>query len=628
MKRVDLQGVFKPVFYLFTLAALFLLSSPIAAEDQSLFRRLDELSHHHYWHTLMHYRKAGRGWKSEVVSENFFLSEHGKTDPVAEIKKNWELFFVKKDRDAITHFPARYRWLKKMIGTTGGYPEEQFFSDEYRAYRKASAEIVTVHLLFATDYLGRPESVYGHTLLLFETKDDRGLLGQSLNFAASARGASSFDYIFKGVFGGFPGVYHLSHYYEKVNLYTYAQSRDLWEYELEASPEDIAMLMDHLWELDHAELPYYFFSANCAYNILYLVDLLDTDESLVARCKPWVSPVDTIHIVEEGGLIRQGGHYRPSVGARFRAAERGLGEKQRDRAFAIARGEYDIEDLVYDTAFTEGEKSEILDLALVYYHYNSYPIADEREEYEAIHRQTVKLAAAKSRLPLTSVRKPLREDPLEGHPPLMMAFGCGYSFGAPVLYFKLRPSYHSFSDPFYGYTRGGEIVFPALSLFLEPGETVRVRLDELTIAAVTSIKPIIAGDAPISWRASAAIDDAKPVSEDYGLTIRGGVGPSFELTPLLWMYLFGDLIGRVEEKSNLAPACAMGLLLAPCKYVNLQGEGGVRQYLIWERVTLPYVEGALVFRLGKQSALTLEGEYYFETIDDSLKLLGGGRIYF
>ena len=45
------------------------------------------------------------------------------------------------------------------------------------------------------------------------------------------------DYTYKGLFGGFPGAYSSSPYYEGILEYNDIEDRNLWEYEILASPD-------------------------------------------------------------------------------------------------------------------------------------------------------------------------------------------------------------------------------------------------------------------------------------------------------------------------------------------------------------------------------------------------------
>src|SRR5690606_41368354 len=50
-------------------------------------------------------------------------------------------------------------------------------------------------------------------------------------------------YSLRGLLGGFPGRYQLVPYFLKVQEYNNAESRDLWTYELDFSPEQIRSLL-------------------------------------------------------------------------------------------------------------------------------------------------------------------------------------------------------------------------------------------------------------------------------------------------------------------------------------------------------------------------------------------------
>ena len=76
----------------------------------------------------------------------------------------------------------------------------------------------------------------------------------------------------QGLIGGYPGTFSVLPYYIKVREYSNLENRDLWEYELNLSPEEIEIFVDHLWELGSTYFAYYYLSENCSYHVLGLLE--------------------------------------------------------------------------------------------------------------------------------------------------------------------------------------------------------------------------------------------------------------------------------------------------------------------------------------------------------------------
>lgn len=76
------------------------------------------------WRRLGHWKRTLTGFlESQADGPNFFLSPHGKQNPGAELDATLRAFFATLPADvpeAVQHpicqFPARYRWLDKVLG--------------------------------------------------------------------------------------------------------------------------------------------------------------------------------------------------------------------------------------------------------------------------------------------------------------------------------------------------------------------------------------------------------------------------------------------------------------------------------------------------------------------------------
>src|ERR1019366_9085804 len=83
--------------------------------------RAQKLSHHPYWHRLLHYGHDLRGmYQSEIDDPTFFTSPRGRRDPEAELDATLAAFFAPPSQDpeqqqAQCRYPARYAWLKEEL---------------------------------------------------------------------------------------------------------------------------------------------------------------------------------------------------------------------------------------------------------------------------------------------------------------------------------------------------------------------------------------------------------------------------------------------------------------------------------------------------------------------------------
>ena len=127
-------------------------------------------------------------------------------------------------------FPARSQWLMQQLNISQqqlpvvSCPEFDQWYAQIKPYQ--------VTLIYATDFMGNPSSMFGHTLLRLDPKDQKqlNLVSYAVNYAATVNSDDNWSYAWKGVVGKYPGEYSLMPYYRKVKEYGDFESRDLWEY--------------------------------------------------------------------------------------------------------------------------------------------------------------------------------------------------------------------------------------------------------------------------------------------------------------------------------------------------------------------------------------------------------------
>src|ERR1051325_1313323 len=82
------------------------------------------------------------------------------------------------------------------------------------------------------------------------------------------------------------------------------ETRDLGEYELAFTPEELERVLEHAWELLSAYFQYFFFDENCSYHLLGLLQVARPDLELTAPFRWWALPSDTVRqVVRQPGLV-------------------------------------------------------------------------------------------------------------------------------------------------------------------------------------------------------------------------------------------------------------------------------------------------------------------------------------
>lgn len=498
---------------------LFLLLSPGSAfpgpaapdgagyQDELLdaARRLG-LSGERYWDVLLHY-KGGPGQRRSLVDDpRFFLSPRGKADPEAELEAAVSGFFEAGGEEKETprcRFPARYAWLSERLAVDPArIPPVSCPSLDWKTAR---IDARRASLVFATGHLNSPASMYGHTFLRIDPAYESPLLAHAVNYAATTDPRDGgFTYAFKGIFGLYPGYYSILPYYDKVKEYHGMDQRDLWEYPLRLSPEQVRRMTLHVLDLQEIGSDYYFFGENCSYNLLFLLEAAAPEASLTERFGPWTIPADTVKAVKEAGLLESPA-YRPSQVRQIRALAESLGDEGAGRAAAVADGALPPSEAAADGA-SPGERARALDAAAetVQLRYMKRQLSEEafRKRYLPILAERSRIAGAGTERP--AVPRPAPPD--RGHGSSRASLGGGVRGDDAFVEAGYRPAYHELLDDGDGYTEGSEIDFLNLAVrwWLEED---RVRLHRLDLVRIVSLAPRDRFFRPVSWKVLASVRD-------------------------------------------------------------------------------------------------------------------------
>lgn len=207
-----------------------------------------QLAQHETWLALLHYKRETvlRQFVSQVDDAAFFLDKNGKTDAHEELIADINAFLQPPGSGhAQCLFPARWWWLKQQLALSDDL-------DVPCARLHAFMEKVShqkLFLAFPSMYLKNPGSTFGHTFLRFDGDGKSILSSQTLNYAARTDKSDNLAvYISKGLSGGYRGFFRVRPYSETVQEYNNIENRDIWEYQLAFTPDEIEQLVRHLWK--------------------------------------------------------------------------------------------------------------------------------------------------------------------------------------------------------------------------------------------------------------------------------------------------------------------------------------------------------------------------------------------
>lgn len=274
------------------------------------------------WLKINLYKKNNKTYKSEIVNDDYFVSPVGRTNPLAEYYafKKLILGFLEKrtSEKVLCRFPARMTLFEKYY---------VWFNEKERPvcadYNKENRPklIVSVSLIHVSGYFDNPSSYYGHTLLRLNYRaemPDQISLNSSISYGANITDSESSPlYVANGLFGGYEARYRRNNHFLHTHNYTNNQIRDVWEYELILTPQQIKFISEIIWELNNARFKYYFLNDNCAHRVAKILELA-MEINITKSHGFWLLPMQVVRNLDKEskkqnpGFIKQE-TYHPSL---------------------------------------------------------------------------------------------------------------------------------------------------------------------------------------------------------------------------------------------------------------------------------------------------------------------------
>jgi hypothetical protein len=452
------------------------------------------------------------GRESLAQGPDFFVSKDGARDPAAELAGTLRALYGlvpltpdQQKRNIIPaqcRFPARALWLAgKLRFDLTGVPQAdcERLADYLRRLAPQS-----VSLIFSSYYMNNPASAFGHTFLRIHRNDlqvaeeNRELLDTAIDYSADPDTTNPIFYAAKGLFGLFKGEFHRFPYYYKVREYNDYESRDLWEYELSLTPEQLFMLCAHIFELGSAWFPYYYTRENCSYLILAALETAAPELHLLGEIKWPVIPSDTVKaLFANPGFVREV-RYRPSAMTQLRARIAGMSRAQLRAVERLAANPETPLD-----AFAPETQIRIFDATadLIEVRYAKQLVVQPDGEGGKL-KQRVLERRAQFLLPSAELRipPPLDKRPEVGHGSGRVDVAGGASSdggGYAALGFRL--TLHDLGDPPAGYPELSQIQFLPGQLRFYPQGT-SLQLEQFDFLDAISLHGMSALDTSLSWR--------------------------------------------------------------------------------------------------------------------------------
>lgn len=490
------------------------------------------------WQRLLHYQNYFGGYKSTIDHSGFFFAKGGKFDPRAELQATLTAFRSGSPKvgpqklDPWCAFPARAMLLRdsgllKRDLSSSTCPHWHHWRDNLK--------LRSISMVFSSAYSGNPASMLGHTFLKFNLQTDgssagttsagttSAMLDYGASFSALPEESMGFTYFFNGLTGGYKGIFSIEPFYIHAMSYAYGENRDLWEYELDLSAQQVDYLLAHFWELyASAYVDYYFLDDNCSKLLIEVLAILVPGEDIVATLSWLVTPHETIHVMKDFFAVKKV-HFYPSLRRRFDYSVAVLSQEEKQKLTLLVKSS----DLQRLDAFSNAT----LDAYLRWMTLQKTKLNKEDQvELRQKEQLVLKSRARRREVSPTQVVPRANNQPDRGHRGKRLSVGGQSAAGEkPYPYLGMRYGLHDLFDPAAGYEKYYHMSYGDLRL-AKPGEQWRY---DLRLFDILSLEPLGSIEKLISWR---LVTGLRSFDFENGVRtcaqcfyLRGGAGGALEV---------------------------------------------------------------------------------------------------
>ncbi len=597
----------KPLLLFFlslaTLPATSLAEAVDAHYLQDLQSKVDSehLATSRPWLLLGHYRQRWfGGYYSEVAGQAFFISPVGKTDPAAELHATLAAFAdVTAPKLMQCQYMARRNWLfEKLQIDVAKFPRLACETTEGWK-KKLNADGASI--IFASAYLNNAASMFGHTFLKFHSRDnhaeERDLLNYGVSFAANTGGLSGgFQFAVYGLFGGYPGTFSMLPYHQTLQQYANLEGRDIWEYRLNLTSKQLDTLINHLLELEKTYFDYYFFDANCSYQLLAALEVANPDLHLTDQFFYFVIPADTIRLMARNPELLQDVTFRPALITQFRAQAGKLEHNDLALVNPLVDGTDFASTLLKVKARPLKNQEQILDASL------SLSAVRQVHAQTAYEKRAYQIKVARASLGVPS--EPLTSEsfsetrPEMGHDSSRFGLGFGVKSDRTFEPLTLRMAYQDLLSHEAGYLNnmnldvlriGARVYNPVAG-----DATTQVQIKEISFFDILSASAVDQFFQPLAWRADFGLNrpDDRPFNSELALTANGGVGSAIEpighvFTLMSFARGHFDAARDLQYGHRLGASVQLQALLRPFERWRLNAGAEYRSYFLGETKSFP-----------------------------------------
>ena len=391
----------------------------------------------------------------------------------------------------------------------------------------------------------------GHTLLRIDQADvqsnNTALLSYAINFGAYIEGSdNSILYAWKGLMGGYPGLFALVPYQEKLSEYRSLENRDLWEYRLNLTQVETERMVEHVWELKQIQFDYFFFDENCSYRLLELLQVARPGLRLTEQFPLTAIPTDTVKAVKDAGLVEKI-DYRPSRERELLERAKPLDSDEQQWVLKVSDDQKQLQAPAFK-AIAKDRQALIIDAAYRLGRYRANGLERDTERSQ----RSFELLRAINQNPAPDLKIAPPGLPENGHESRTWQAGIGTRGDKAFGEYGLRMAYHDLNDNAEGFPLGAQIEI--LQMKLRQYEGNHWQLQQLDLATIRSLTPRNALLQPWSWQVTGGLERVPGKHDDETLVahVNGGAGGTWQLRDDMLGFALGTV--RVEHNNDFSEA--------------------------------------------------------------------------
>ncbi len=344
--------------------------------------------------------------------------------------------------------------------------------------------------------------------------------------------------------GGYPGLFALVPYQEKLSEYRSLENRDLWEYRLNLTPEETGRMVEHVWELKQIRFGYFFFDENCSYRLLELLQVARPGLELTKLFPLTAIPTDTVRAVKQAGMVEKI-DYRPSRERELLNRAAPLDADEQQWVLRVSADQKQLQNSDY-LRLPKERRALIQDAA---YRLERYRANGQERDTDRSQRSFDLLRAISQNPPppLEIARPGLPED---GHESRTWQLGAGSRDNKAFAEYGLRMAYHDLNDNAYGFPLGAQIEI--LQLKVREYEGNQWQVQQLDVATIRSLTPRTDLLKPWSWQVTGGLERVlgKHDAERLVSHVNGGAGGTWQLGDNILGFALGTV--RIEHNTDFS----------------------------------------------------------------------------